>query len=155
MSATFSVLVPAYNEAIRLPRLLASIHRSFAELALHDYELIVCDNNSTDQTTAEAKAGGARVVFEAHNQIARARNVAASEATGDWLVFIDADSQMTPGLLHETLALIRSGQCCGGGALVAMDPEKTPFPIRMGLRIWNAVSGNCGWAAGSYIFCRR
>ena len=60
-------------------------------------ELIVCDNNSSDATPAIAAAAGARVVFEPVNQIGRARNAAAAAATGDWLVFVDADSHPTAG----------------------------------------------------------
>jgi glycosyltransferase involved in cell wall biosynthesis len=150
-----SVLVPAYNEELRLPRLLASVHNSFAELDRGDYELIVCDNNSTDLTAAAAQAGGARVVFDAHNQIARSRNAAAATATGHWLIFIDADSQMTPELLQETLKQMETGKYCGGGALVAMDYAKTPLAMRLGLQIWNGISRVCNWAAGSYIFCLR
>lgn len=150
-----SVVIPAYNEEFRLPRLLSSVHSSFEALALQDYELIVCDNNSTDGTATVAEAAAARVVFEGHNQIARARNAAAAVATGGWLIFIDADSQMTPGLLRQTLKQMSTGQCCGGGALVGMDPAKTPLPMRMGLQLWNIISRVCGWAAGSYIFCQR
>jgi glycosyltransferase involved in cell wall biosynthesis len=150
---TISVLVPAYNEESRLARLLASVHSSFAVLGRKDYELIVCNNNSTDSTATIAQAGGARVVFESHNQIARARNTAASVATGQWLIFIDADSQMTPGLLQETLKRMVTGKYCGGGAVVAMNPAKTPFAMRIGLWLWNCISRVCCWAAGSYIFC--
>ena len=58
-------------------------------------ELIVCDNNSTDRTAEIARAAGAKVVFEPVNQIARARNAGAAAASGDWLVFVDADSYPT------------------------------------------------------------
>jgi len=61
-------------------------------------ELIVCDNNSNDRTGEIARAAGATVVFEPVNQIARARNYGASVATGDWMVFIDADSHPDTGL---------------------------------------------------------
>ena len=42
-----------------------------------DFELIVCDNNSTDRTAEIARAAGATVEFEPVNQIARARNSGA------------------------------------------------------------------------------
>ena len=62
-------------------------------------ELIVCDNNSTDRTAEIARNAGARVVFEPVNQIARARNRGAAAATGDWLIFVDADSHPSAGLV--------------------------------------------------------
>lgn len=58
-------------------------------------EIIVCDNNSTDDTSNTATSYSARVVFEPFNQISSARNAAARVAKGDWLVFIDADTQVS------------------------------------------------------------
>lgn len=150
-----SILVPAYNEETELPLLLTSIRSSFEALGRMDYEVIVCDNDSQDATAQVAEAAGARVVFEAHNQIARARNAAAAHAMGQWLIFIDADSQMTPGLLRQTLERMNLDRCVGGGALVAMDPARTPLGMRIALGLWNTVSRLFHWAAGSYLFCQR
>ena len=97
-----SVVVPAFNEE----RLLAATLGSIRSAALSfdgawSWELIVCDNNSTDRTAEIARAAGATVVFEPINQIARARNRGAAAATGDWLIFVDADSYPTRELLEE------------------------------------------------------
>src|SRR6266404_2621669 len=98
-----SVVVPAYNEEKLITDCLRSIRAAgaaFNEPAAESrgtchasLELIVCDNNSTDRTAELARAEGAMVVFEPVNQIGRARNTGAAAATGDWLIFIDADSQ--------------------------------------------------------------
>ena len=88
-----SVVVPAFNEERLLAGSLAAIRdalRAFEE-AGWDTELIVCDNNSTDRTAEIARDAGAAVVFEPVNQIARARNAGAAHATGEWLLFVDAD----------------------------------------------------------------
>ena len=77
-------------------------------------ELIVCDNNSTDRTAAIAAAAGAIVVFEPINQISRARNTGAARATGDWLLFVDADSFPTRELFADVVAAISSGACMAG-----------------------------------------
>ncbi|WP_258192585.1 glycosyltransferase [Nitrosospira sp. Nsp2] len=79
-------------------------------------EIIVVDNNSTDGTAHLARAAGARVVFEPINQIGRARNAGAAEAQGEWLMFIDADSILSPGLLSEILRLIEDGNSVGCGS---------------------------------------
>src|SRR5688500_11768592 len=90
-----SVVVPAYNEEKLLPASLRAMNA--ARAAFHERgwesELIVCDNNSTDRTREVAEAEGAKVVFEPVNQISRARNCGAGAASGEWLLFIDADSQ--------------------------------------------------------------
>ncbi len=65
------------------------------------HEIIVVDNNSTDLTAELAKQAGAKVVFESINQIGRARDTGATAATGDWLLFVDADSLLNPGMIAE------------------------------------------------------
>ena len=116
------------------------------------WELIVCDNNSTDRTAGIARAAGARVVFEPHNQISRARNRGAATAAGEWLVFVDADSSPSPGLFRDLRAAIESGSCLAGGCTIAA--EGSPG-FRVAIRAWNALSRATRWAAGSFIFCER
>ena len=148
-----SVIVPAFNEE----RLLAGTLRHL-EVGLEVFErrgwsseLVVCDNNSTDRTSEIARRAGARVVFEPLNQISRARNAGAKAASGEWLLFVDADSSPSPGLFGEVLAAIESGRCVGGGATVAM---AHPSPaLAVWIVLWNAISRSLGWAAGSFIFC--
>lgn len=65
-----------------------------------------CDNNSTDATAAVAETSGCRDVFEPINQISKARNRGASVATGEWLLFVDADSWPSPELIADMLSLV-------------------------------------------------
>ena len=144
----FSVVVPAFNEEKMLGESLRAIGAAMAVLA--DAELIVCDNNSTDRTAAIAREAGARVVFEPVNQISRARNAGARAASGEWLVFVDADSFPSPELFRDMQAAIGGG-CLAGGATVTFGD--TGFMARLGVAAWNATSRLCRWAAGSFIFC--
>ena len=149
-----SVVVPAFNEELLLPGTLASIQAAARVFdAAGGWELIVCDNNSTDRTAEIARAAGARVVFEAHNQISRARNSGAAAATGEWVVFVDADSSPSPGLFGELGAAIAGGACIAGGSTIAADSDS--FWFRTGIRAWNALSRLNRWGAGSFIFCER
>ena len=77
--------------------------------------MVVCDNNSTDHTGEIAEATGARVVFEAENQISRARNAAGHAAHGDWIVFLDADSTPCEGLFAAMAELMEMDSSLGGG----------------------------------------
>lgn len=149
---TVSVLVPAYNEAAVLPRTLAVLRESLRVFEAKGWatDLVVCDNNSTDQTAAIAAAAGARVVFEPVNQIARARNRAASVARGDWFVFVDADSEPSPALFADVAAAIESGRVAAGGATVTMDDRR--LWARLGVGTWNLISRTMRWAAGSFVF---
>lgn len=149
-----SILVPAYNEEPLLPATLERIRSSLAAAGVSNAELIVCDNNSSDATARVAREAGAQVVFEPHNQIARARNRAAASARADWLLFLDADTQLSPELLRATLEEIAGGKTCGGGALVQFDAPVGRLP-RAALRFWNRLSMRFGLAAGCFVFCRR
>lgn len=142
-----SVIVPAFNEERLLPATLVNLK----ERVPPPFELIVCDNNSTDRTAEIARAAGATVVFEPVNQISRARNRGAAAATGDWLLFIDADSIPSRSLIEETLREIASGTCLAGGATVEF--ETRDLFVRFWLALWNATSRLMRWAAGSFIFC--
>jgi len=114
-------------------------------------ELIVCDNNSTDRTAEIARSAGALVVFEPVNQIARARNRGATAATGDWLVFVDADSRPSTGLFDEVTNWISSGRCLAGGATVQLDDCHW---LAKGVNaFWNLFSRSFRLLAGSFIFC--
>ena len=118
-----SIVVPAFNEERLLGQSLTQIKasaRAFEPLGW-ETELIVCDNNSTDQTAQIAREAGATVVFEPVNQIARARNCGAAAATGNWLIFVDADSHPSAELFADVAAQITSGKCLAGGATVKLD----------------------------------
>lgn len=154
-SPAISLLIPAYNEEQLLPAVLERAHACFAAVGFAPYEIVVCDNHSTDATANAARAGGARVVYEEHNQISRARNTAARAATGRWLIFLDADTLLSPALLGETIRCFESGSVCAGGASLQFDlAEIGPFAANM-TRLWNGVSARFGLAAGSYVFCYR
>lgn len=149
----FSIVIPAYNEEEYLPRTLEAANAAMAAAAPACGEIIVVDNNSTDRTAELAAAAGARVVFEPHNQISRARNRGAEEAAGRALVFVDADTAITPELLQHALQALATGSC-GGGATVATSDSAGPV-VRASLRLWNRLSKRFGWAAGAFVFCRR
>jgi len=147
-----SVVVPAFNEERLLARSLAGIKSAAGAFARRGWavELIVCDNNSTDRTAEIARSAGALVVFEPVNQIARARNRGAAAATGDWLVFVDADSRPSAELFAEVAEQIQSGRYLAGGSTVRMDEKHLMAEFFTWL--WNCSSRMGRWLAGSFIF---
>ena len=148
-----SIVIPAFNEerliadTLQHIKLAAGVFRDRG----WDTELIVCDNNSKDKTADLARAAGAKVVFEPINQIARARNRGAAEATGDWLIFVDADSKPSRELFVEVTDAIRSGECLAGGCVVRLDGDHAVANRLVG--IWNFLSRWRCLLAGSFIFC--
>ena len=147
------MVIPAFNEERLLGETLAQIRRALTPFTRRKWEteLIVCDNNSTDRTAAIARAAGARVVFEPVNQIGRARNCGAAAATGDWLVFVDADSHPGADLFADVAAQIESGRCLAGGATIQLEGHHPKANLIT--HLWNATSRVFGWVAGSFIFC--
>ena len=148
-----SLVVPAFNEERLIAATLEHLHAGIAALERRGWsgELIVCDNNSTDRTAEVARAAGATVVFEPVNQIARARNAGARAASGDWLLFVDADSSPGPQLFEEVLGVVESGKCMGGGCTVML--PGAPLGVRAWVAAWNLTSRTMRWAAGSFLFC--
>lgn len=156
VTQSISIVIPAFNEAPRLASVIQCARTAAVEAfpgwAL---EVVVCDNNSSDGTADAARKAGARVVFEPHNQIARARNTGARAATGEWLIFLDADTLLPPDLAREVAELIRRGRAGGGGARVRFDARNLRWGPALVLGVWNLVSRLGRLAAGSFIFCRR
>lgn len=150
-----SIIIPAWNEEKLLPATLSAI-RSAAEASLTSagiaWELIVCDNNSTDGTAAVAGEAGATVVFEPVNQIGRARNTGAAAAGGEWLLFVDADSTPTAELFGDLAGALRNPNILGGGSLLHMPMEQRG--ARTALALWHWISIRCRYAAGSFLFAR-
>ena len=89
---TVSIIIPAYNEADSVDQIVSNIKTIYP-----DYEIIVIDDGSTDNTVAEAQKAGAKIFSHPYN----IGNGAAIKsgirvATGDILVFMDADGQHNP-----------------------------------------------------------
>jgi glycosyltransferase involved in cell wall biosynthesis len=150
MSKTVSIIIPAWNEAKFIGRTIDHLKAASKNIPLA--EIIVVDNNSTDATSEIAKAHGAHVVFEAHNQIARARNRGGHDSIGDFMFFIDADTWPSHEILNEGYRLLSQGSV-GVGSLVEFDVEAGRWQWLLSL--WNWLSRNFNLAAGSFLLCRR
>jgi glycosyltransferase involved in cell wall biosynthesis len=119
----FSVIIPAYNEAEYLPRLLDSIEvaRSNYSGGPESVEVIVADNLSTDGTAEVAAARGARVVTVERRRIASARNGGGHAALGEIVCFIDADSALHPQTFNAIERAIESGRYVGGSTGLTLE----------------------------------
>lgn len=149
-----SIVIPAFNEEQLILDCLDSIEASVKVHAKPDFthEVIVVDNNSTDKTAELAKQAGAQVVFEPINQIGRARNAGAAAASGDWLLFVDADSLLNPGMVGNILEMIASNRYVGCGSVMHM-PD-LPWWGTATMRLWTVLSVTFRWASGALVVCR-
>ena len=90
-----SYIIPAYNEEKYIEQCVRSV---FEQKHIADFEVIVVNNNSKDQTLeiVRTQFPEAKVVTETRQGMTIARNRGAKEATGDMLVFFDADVVVPP-----------------------------------------------------------
>jgi len=152
----YSIIIPAYNEEQLLPATLASLN-AVKEKLNNDFtgEIIVVNNNSTDQTAKIAESHNVKTVFEKENCIARARNAGAKIAEGDYLIFIDADTIAPYELIKKTLSLLNEHKLCGGGTTIEFDINKMPIFLRLFTWLWHMHIKFSPLAAGSYVFCLK
>jgi glycosyltransferase involved in cell wall biosynthesis len=146
-----SIIIPAYNEEALLDATLGAV-RAAAEGLASPHEVIVVDDGSTDRTAEIARAHGARVVGVNLRHIAAARNAGAREATGDLLIFVDADTLITPAVVQGAVASVRGG-AVGGGAGARPDSNDPAWgPALFAFVAW--LMRTAGWAAGCFMFVR-
>ena len=98
-SPAISVVVPAYNAAHTLGACLDALQHQTT--SPDDYEIIVADDGSTDETGQVAAAAGVQLVRQAHNGPATARNLGVSRARGRIIMFTDADCVPAPNWVEE------------------------------------------------------
>ena len=92
----FSFIIPTKNEGKYLEKCLVSIKAQIVE----DYEVIIVDTNSTDNTKTVAKKYGARIVDEPRRGASVARNAGARVSRGNILIFADADARFDKNFLQ-------------------------------------------------------
>jgi glycosyltransferase involved in cell wall biosynthesis len=98
----FSIVIPALNEEKYLPHLLESL----AQQTIRDMEVIVVDGSSQDRTVEVAQSFGPRlpslqVIVSEKAGLPLQRNIGAGASSGEWLVFIDADSTLLPYFIER------------------------------------------------------
>jgi glycosyltransferase involved in cell wall biosynthesis len=148
-----SIVIPAFNEEKVIETCLDSVSAALVANSTAGWasEIIVVDNNSTDKTPELARRAGARVVFEPVNQIARARNTGAKAATGDWLLFLDADTLLPAKTLVDALAEMNRADVAGGTSV--LDYGDTRLSVRFFVGLCNLIIKWLKTTAGCFLFC--
>lgn len=123
-SPTVSIIVPARNEELTLPRLLASLQK----LDYPDYEVIVVDDCSTDRTAAVALAAEVQLIRgeprpAGWNGKQWACAQGAARARGEWLLFTDADTWHEPSSLGRVIDFVHEQRLAVASTLPFHDGE--------------------------------
>ena len=97
----FSIIIPALNEEKYLPHLLADL----CNQTFQDFEVIIVDGKSSDQTIARSKEyskslPNLKIVTSPKRHVCTQRNLGAKESLADTLIFSDADNRLPPYFLQ-------------------------------------------------------
>jgi glycosyltransferase involved in cell wall biosynthesis len=139
-----SVIIPAYNEEKYIEACIQSISSQ------RKSEIIVVCDSCNDKTKEIAKKYTRKVYSVQLRNVSAVRNYGAAQASGDVLVFIDADSVMAPNLLDEIIHAVQQGYV--GGVTKTLSSE-------------NILKADIMWHIGNFfrhffyagsglIFCR-
>lgn len=165
-----SVVVCTYNRADLLPDCL----RSLAEQTLdpHRFEVIVVDNNSTDNTKQVVadflhKYSHFRLVEESRQGLSHARNCGWKEARGEYVAYVDDDARAVPDwierIVHNFAEIVPKPIAVGGEIHPFYDvPPPAWFTDDFELRTWGNMSGflrppklMIGFSGSNMAFQRR
>jgi GT2 family glycosyltransferase len=113
-----SVVVPAWNAAAMLPRLLGALRAQTVE-----HELVLVDAGSTDDTAAVAETAGARVVAAQQRNRSLARNVGVAAAGGELIAFTDTDCAPAPGWVEALAGCLDSSPLASGPIRIEARPR--------------------------------
>ena len=151
-----SIIIPAFNEEEYLGATIDAIEtasKCLLDIVNVDIEMIVVDNNSADGTADIARGKGAVVVHECVQGISRARNTGVRHASGEIIIFVDADVIVPHNLLASVYDAMSDSNCVGGGADVEYRPKRTV--VRLYLRIWRMLGRITDMVQGATQFCRK
>jgi len=149
-----SLVIPAYNEAALLPRLLDTINAARDRYAggRDAIEVIVADNSSTDNTADIAQSYGCKIATVTKRVIGAARNGGAAIATAPILCFVDADMQLHPDTFNAIAKAMTDPKIGGGATGVTMERWS------MGIALTFAMLLPLVWLTGmdtGVVFMRR
>ena len=100
---TLSIVIPTLNEALHLPLLLSDLN-----VWPNDFELIIVDGGSIDLTISIAKIQGVDVIKSPKKNRGYQLKTGASNARGDWLLFLHADSRLRIGWVRSLSQIIQN-----------------------------------------------
>ena len=104
--AFLSIIIPTFNRCELLHRALNSVYKQ----TFSDYEVIVIDDGSTDDTAEMLQKNFTRLryVFQPNNGVSTARNKGLELAKGCWIAFLDSDDEWLPQKLEKQISLLKA-----------------------------------------------
>ena len=147
-----SFIIPAHDEERLIGETLDALQICIRALAMR-CEIIVVDDASTDRTAEIAGERGVRVVGVTHRHIAAARNAGAREASGEMLMFVDADTLVGVDVIRAAHRALLDGALGGGCGVRLQGPLGRRLKIAESFFVWFFRVTRV--APGCFLFCTR
>jgi len=165
-----SIIIPTHNRAESLKKTIESIVALQDEV---DFELVIVDNNSTDDTKKVTQTYSRinRYVFEKNTSFTKARSTGAKNATGDIFLYLDDDVIVHPGSLKEIVSIFGQYSDCGVIAAKILpqyeeEPPDWTLACQQSFNAWSLYNPETmpflgtgfqevSWAAGPMMAIRR
>ena len=93
----FSIVIPVYNVEEYIGRCLESVKNQ----TFKDYEVIVVNDGCTDKSIEVAKQYDVKIIKTEHVSVSEARNIGVKHAKGEYLIFLDRESEVSFYIKHE------------------------------------------------------
>ena len=100
---TLSIIIPTLNEATHLPLLFADLNAW-----PYDFDLTIVDGGSKDLTIPIAQIQGANVIRSLKQNRGYQLKIGASNAIGDWILFLHADSRLEPTWVNSFVKILNN-----------------------------------------------
>ena len=131
-----SIVIPAYNEGEGIKDVLNGIRDTLKEDL--DYEILVVDDGSTDETAEIVKNEGVRLIQHSYNRgYGAALKTGTKHARGDFVLYMDADSQHNPKDIIELLKHMNKNDMVVGART---KESSIPFTRRIGKTILTFIA---------------
>lgn len=150
-----TIVIPCFNYS----QFLGKAIRSVQTQQYSPFEIVVVDDGSTDDSAALAERAGVRVIRQPNSGLGSARDTGLAAATGEFVVFLDADDELLPGALASGVAALRDRPAisCVVRRCQMMDAEDRPLPSHYReidtddlYREW--LHANFVWTPGAAMF---
>lgn len=153
---TIDVIIPAKNEGMIIKNVITAVKNAINECDF-DVNIIVVDNDSTDNTRELAKEMGCKVILDYSNAIAKLRNVGAHSSSAEILAFLDADCLVDPGWVRLCIENFCNDKIAIVGTRAVPDFTNATWVERGWYNLFSGVSrpDYPDWLGTSNLFVRK
>src|SRR5690349_4880587 len=99
-----TIVIPCFNYSQYLGKAIRSVQAQ----QYSPFEIVVVDDGSTDESATVAKRAGVRLIQQRNAGLGAARNAGLAAASGEFVIFLDADDELLPDALASGVAALRA-----------------------------------------------